>query len=222
MTISEEIFKRLLKATDPTVTIHNIQQVAQLFANTNPALSQLVRHKCHTFFNNLGLHESEEKNTIPAIQLIIGTLESLDEENGTPAGSYYEQELLRVLKQADNELLAKWWNEYDLLGGWTFTDQGTIDPTILPVFIYKHGWLVRGEERITLSLAIEQMLVCCMNEIEYWIHRYTKTIYVNTTTEEWTMVFHIDPTDHKAVERMYNQLKIALMGEEIIPLADFL
>ena len=215
MSIPTEIFKRLLKVTDPTITLHNIQDVAHTQAQTNVALAKLVHHKCHRFMTILDFGKSVQEMSIPSIHLIIESLENLYDENPTPAGSFYEEELVQVLKEADNELLTKWWNEYSAYGGWSFTDKGTDDPNMHPILKHKHGWFVRGEERITVSHAIEDMLESCMDYIEYWIHRYTKTIYLNTTTEEWTMTLHIDPTDHKAVEEMYLQLRLVLMGDEL-------
>lgn len=215
MPIPRELFKRFLELTDPRVNLDNIQDVAQSLTQTNPNLAKLVHDKCHRFLAKHDYASSAEEMSIPAIQLIITGLEERHLGNPTPAGSYCEDELVQVLKVVDNEVLTAWWNGYSDYNGWTFTDQGTDDPNMHPFLKYRHGWLVRGEERITVSQAIGDILVASMKYIEYWIHRYTKTIFLNTTTEEWTMVFRIDPTDHKAVEQMHVQLRLILMGEKL-------
>jgi hypothetical protein len=104
------------------------------------------------------------------------------------------------------------WNKTTLLGGWSFTNEGTPDPNRFSHWANRDGWLVKDTERISVDNAIDIMTANYVGFIDEWIHFFTKTIYLNTTTEEWVKVLQLDPTDHEMVEQRIKRVRRLLIG----------
>lgn len=203
----------MYEASEPIITYDNIQDSALNLTKTNKALTELVMQKCKKVVDTSHDAERIVLMSAPAIDLIVLRLEDLGQKPRTPQAIDYESALLEAFDNADNELLTRCWNEMMIDGGWTFIQDGLSGPEYQPYAGERNGWLVKDMEKIAPTTAIENVMIEYVYTIDSWINRFTKTLYLNTTTQEWAKVFQVDIADKQAVADMTARIKKILMGE---------
>lgn len=100
-----------------------------------------------------------------------------------------------------------------MLGGWTYINDGVSSEEHQLYEGGRIGWLVRDLQKIAASTAIENVLMDYINIFDYWINRFTKTRFLNVSTEEWARVYPLDMADEQAVANMTIRLRKIRMGE---------
>lgn len=210
---SAEIIRRMYEALEPVITLDNIHESVLKLTKNNKDLAKLVKDKSLKVIDIRHDSEALKVMATPAMDVITKMLDALGQTPMIPDGIDYEGILLDVIYDAEDELLTLCWNESMLEGDWTFIKDGLSGPEFQPCTGERGGWLVRGPEKMCLSVAMENVLAGYIHLIDYWVNRFTKTLYLNTTTEEWAQVFQIDLDDKTAVAEMTTHIRYVLMGE---------
>lgn len=213
MTASEEIIRAAYAAANPVTTNENNGESAIKLTRSDQALRELVKVKCQQVVRWSGENEETVAFSEPAIDIIVRNLKGETIPSGIPEGIEFEFPLWRALYDSDDELLARCWNEMMVEGGWKMVQDGVFEPDYEEQRGEKPGWMMRGVERISTQVVIDNLLIYYVAIIDLWIARFTKTLYLNTTTKEWAQAFGVDMSKKKKVKKMTSDLLYVLMGE---------